>query len=126
MIPEPKGPAPIANQWVDAQRVLGLLSGRWTVAILAELFERGRRYQDLDGALDGVSHKVLTDTLRQAESNGLVTRQVDPRRRETATLYQLTELGRSLQDPLAALAHWAIANWRDVEIAKSLWERRDG
>jgi DNA-binding HxlR family transcriptional regulator len=73
--------------------------------VLAELVDGGRRYQELDEALDGVSHKVLTDTLRRAERDGLVVRHLDPGRVETATLYQITELGRSLVEPLAL--------WRD-------------
>ena len=71
--------------------------------MLAELQTGGRRYQELDEALDGVSHKVLTDNLRRAERDGLVARHLDPGRVDTATLYQLTDLGRSLNSPLSAL-----------------------
>jgi DNA-binding HxlR family transcriptional regulator len=52
--------------------------------------ERGRRYQDLHDVLDGISHKVRTETLRRSERDGLITRQLDPGRVETATLYELT------------------------------------
>jgi DNA-binding HxlR family transcriptional regulator len=92
--------------------------------VLVELAEGGRRYQDLDGALDGVSHKVLTDTLRRAERDGLVARHLDSARVETATLYELTELGRSLADPLAALERWVDGNWSKVETARLQWNRR--
>lgn len=70
--------------------VIDLIDGRWTLAVLAELLDGGRRYQELDEALGGISHKVLTDTLRRAERDGLVARQLDPGRVDTATLYQLT------------------------------------
>jgi hypothetical protein len=50
-----------------ARRLIAILAGRWTLAVIAQLADGGRRYQDLDDALDGVSHKVLTDTLRRAE-----------------------------------------------------------
>jgi DNA-binding HxlR family transcriptional regulator len=70
---------------------------------LAELAPGGRRYQDLHDALDGISHKVLTETLRRAERDGLIARHVDGERIETATLYELTDLGRSLDAPLAAM-----------------------
>ena len=49
------------------ERVVSLIDGRWSLAVLAELQDGGRRYQELDEALDGISHKVLTDTLRRAE-----------------------------------------------------------
>jgi DNA-binding HxlR family transcriptional regulator len=74
--------------------------------------------------LNGISYKVLTDTLRRAERDGLVRRNLDSGRVETATLYELTELGRSLDAPLEAMAEWAIANWQSVETARrQRWDR---
>ena len=108
----------------SASQVIRLLGGRWTLAVLAQLADGGRRYQDLDDALDGVSHKVLTDTLRRAERDGLVARRLDPGRVDTATLYQLTELGRSVDEPLAALERWVERNWSQVEAARRRWTLR--
>jgi DNA-binding HxlR family transcriptional regulator len=106
------------------ERVVALLGGRWTLPLLWELTSGGRRYQDLHDALDGISHKVLTDILRRAESDGLVTRDVDPSRIETTNLYLLTDLGRSLDEPLAALGRWAELNWPKVEAARHDWSNR--
>lgn len=100
-----------------------LVSARWTLAVLAGLAEEGRRYQDLHDALDGISYKVLTDTLRRAERDGLIARHLDPSRIETATLYELTDLGRSLDGPLAAMSVWANANWQSVEASRRRWDR---
>jgi DNA-binding HxlR family transcriptional regulator len=94
------------------------------LAELAELADGGRRYRDIHDALDGISHKVLTDTLRRAERDGLISRHLDPKRVETATLYQLTDLGRSLDEPLGALGRWADSSWRSIEDARLLWDRR--
>jgi HxlR-like helix-turn-helix len=55
------------------------------LAVLAKLPDRGRRYQELHDALDGISYKMLTETLRRADRDGLVTRRLDPGRVETAT-----------------------------------------
>jgi DNA-binding HxlR family transcriptional regulator len=107
-----------------AQHLIELLDGRWTLAVLAELQDGGRRYQELDDALDGVSHKVLTDTLRRAERDGLVVRHLDPGRVDTATLYHLTDLGRSIDEPLTALKRWSDTNWPHVEAARQRWESR--
>ena len=101
-----------------------LLAGRWTLAVIRELSEGGRRYQDLHDALDGISHKVLTDTLRRAERDGLITRYLDPARVETATLYRLTDLGKSLDRPLAAIEQWVDANWDLVEESRRNWSTR--
>lgn len=107
-----------------SRRGIELLAGRWTVAVLAHLAEAGRRYRDLGQALDGVSRKVLTDTLRRAERDGLIVRHLDPNRTETATLYELTDLGRSLDEPLGALERWVDANWSRVEAARRRWSHR--
>src|ERR1700722_20859914 len=107
-----------------ASLLLGLIKGLWTLRVLAELSGGGRRYQELHGALGGVSHKVLTDTLRRAERDGLVVRHLDPGRVDTATLYQLTDLGRSVDEPLTALERWGEANWPHVEAARQRWNRR--
>jgi DNA-binding HxlR family transcriptional regulator len=92
--------------------------------VLAELAAGGRRYQDLHDALDGISHKVLTDTLRRAERDGLSSRHVDAGRMDTAPLYVLTDLGRSLGEPLGALGWWVDANWDLVEAAQRDWAAR--
>lgn len=101
-----------------------LISGRWTLAVLAELADGGLRYQDLHNALDGVSHKVLTDTLRSAERDGLISRRLDSGRTDTATLYELTDLGKTLDEPLGALGQWVDANWHLVETARRTWSAR--
>lgn len=104
-------------------QVIELLAGRWTLRILAELSEKGRRYQDLHDALDGISYKVLTETLRRAERDGLIARHLDGERIETATLYELTDLARSLDAPRAAIAEWADRNYSAVEAARTRWDR---
>jgi DNA-binding HxlR family transcriptional regulator len=107
-----------------AERVVPLLSGRWTLAVLVELAGDGRRNQDLFAALDGISHKVLTETLRRAERDGLVVRHLDEDQIKTATLYELTHLGRSLDAVLASMAEWADCHWPSVEAARQHWDRR--
>ena len=107
-----------------ASLLVHLIMGRWTLKVLAELSEGGRRYQDLRDALGGISHKVLTDTLRRAERDGLVLRHIDTGRVETTTLYRLTDLGRSLDEPLAALERWTASYWRQVEAARQRWDQR--
>lgn len=112
------------NETERSQRFVELLNGRWTLPALAHLTDGGRRYQDLHDALEGISHKVLTDTLRRAERDGLIARHLDPGRVETATLYQLTDLGRSLDEPLTALERWVGANWPEIEAARRRWTQR--
>jgi DNA-binding HxlR family transcriptional regulator len=100
-----------------------LIRGRWALPVLAQLSERDCRYQDLHDALDGISYKVLTETLRRAERDGLIVRCLDGERIETATLYELTDLGRSLDATLAAMAEWADSNGPAVEAARQRWDQ---
>jgi HxlR-like helix-turn-helix len=65
------------DRQLEADRLVHLLSGRWTIPLLGTLARRGRRYQELHNVLDGISNKVLTDTLRRAERDGLITRHLD-------------------------------------------------
>ena len=112
------------HRYGRADLLVRLLAGRWALAVLAELEKSGRRYQDLHDALDGISYKVLTETLRRAERDGLISRRLDEGRIETATLYELTDLGQSLDQPLAALAEWAEVNWKAVEATREQWDAR--
>ena len=111
-------------EWRRPYALVGLIGGRWTLMVLAELAAGGLRYQDLHDVVDGVSPKVLTDTLRRAERDGLISRHVDAGRMDTATLYVLTDLGRSLDEPLGALGRWVEANWDLVEAAQRDWADR--
>ena len=116
--------ADLSDRWRPPHRLVRLLGGRWTLAVLAELADHGRRYQDLHDSLEGISHKVLTDTLRRAERDGLISRTLDPGRVDTATLYKLTALGRSLDEPLAALGQWVDAKWDLVDAARRRWDAK--
>jgi DNA-binding HxlR family transcriptional regulator len=101
-----------------------MIGGRWTLAVLSELAGHGHRYQDLHDALNGISHKVLTETLRRAERDGLIGRHLDSERVDTATLYELTDLGRSLDEPLGIFGHWVDGNWELVKEARRHWDER--
>ena len=114
----------VHSELTGPSEFISLVAGRWTLALLAELNGGGRRYQELRASLEGISYKVLTDTLRRAERDGLVSRHLDSARVETATLYLLTDLGRSLNEPLTALGSWVDANWQSVETARRQWDAR--
>lgn len=73
----------MAADWLTPRHAVGILAGRWTLVVLAELVNGGRRYQDLHDRVEGIAHKVLTDTLRRAERDGLITRHLDTSTRST-------------------------------------------
>ena len=87
--------------------------GAPTVLIVGALDDGPQRFSVLASRVDGISQKMLTQTPRSLERDGLVTRtiypQVPPR-----VEYELTALGRSLQVPLRALEEWAVENMTEV------------
>jgi DNA-binding HxlR family transcriptional regulator len=115
----------MSNQrWKGTDLFINLVGGRWTLSLLSELGESSRRYLDLHDSVEGISHKVLTSTLRRCESTGLIDRHIDGDHLRTATLYQLTELGRSLEGPLTTISRWVDTNWHYVDDAERGWKAR--
>ena len=97
-----------------------MVAGRWLS--WPNWLNEGHRYQELHSALNGISHKVLTDTLRRAERDGFIVRCLDAQRMETAMVYELTDLGRSLDEPLEGFRQWINTYWHTVEAAHVRWD----
>jgi DNA-binding HxlR family transcriptional regulator len=90
--------------------------------LVVELLQDGpRRFNELRRAIDGISQRMLTLTLRGLERDGLVTRTVYPTIPPRVE-YQLTTLGRTLRDPLSALAEWARTHRPAIERARKLFD----
>ena len=96
-----------------SRRLLDRIGDRWTVLIVGALDARAMRFTEIATEVDGISQKMLTQTLRSLERDGFVTRTAYPVVPPHVE-YELTELGRSLQDPLRALERWAIDNMDTV------------
>jgi DNA-binding HxlR family transcriptional regulator len=93
------------------------IANKCTALIVIVLSDGKLRFGDLRAAVDGISGKVLTETLRVLERDGLVERHVYaemPPRVE----YELTPLGQTLHGPLQALAHWAEEHIAEVLVAR--------
>jgi DNA-binding HxlR family transcriptional regulator len=104
-------------------QILDRIGDKWTVIVVDALRDGPVRFNALMRNVDGVSHRMLTLTLRALEADGLVMRTA------YATIppkveYQLTELGRSLIDPLAALATWVKQNRAAIDAARRTYESR--
>jgi DNA-binding HxlR family transcriptional regulator len=97
-----------------SRAVLDLIADKWSALLLYALMERTRRHAELQRMIGGVSQKMLTQTLRRLEADGLVTRDVFavvPPRVE----YSLTDLGRTLSPILRGLCTWAEEHLPEVE-----------
>ena len=88
-----------------------LIGSKWKILIMRDLFMRTWRFNELKKDLEGISQKVLTESLRSMEEDGLIKRTVYPEVPPRVE-YSLTELGESMQPILDAMAAWA-PNTRD-------------
>lgn len=102
---------------------LARIANKWTALIVVALGTGRLRFGELRQAVDGISGKVLAETLRDLERDGLVVRvaydEMPPR-----VEYELTELGATLHEPLAALGRWAEAHIEQVESARDAYDAR--
>jgi DNA-binding HxlR family transcriptional regulator len=84
-----------------------LIGRRWTGAIVAVLLDGGRmRFSEIGHAVPELSDRLLSERMKELEARGVVTRHVDPGP-PVKVLYELTDMGRSLEPALVALKSWA-------------------
>jgi len=106
------------------QKMLGRLSNKWNVVIIRRLSGRTLRPSELRREIGNISAKVLTQTLRELESYGLVSRAIYPVIPPKVE-YSLTELGDTLVVALNALRDWAMDNNARVEDAIKAFKERE-
>ena len=97
--------------------VLARVGDKWSVLVIMMLIDGPLRFNELKRKVGGISQRMLTLTLRGLERDGLVTRTIFPTVPPRVD-YALTDLGRELLCPVAALGEWAIANSERVEEAR--------
>ncbi len=97
------------NPNCPVRTLLDRIGDKWSVLVVLSLLDGSRRFTQLRDMIGGVTPKVLTQTLRAMERDGLLTRhvyaEVPPR-----VEYTLTSLGQSLHTPIRAIADWAETN----------------
>ncbi|WP_030450247.1 winged helix-turn-helix transcriptional regulator [Herbidospora cretacea] len=114
-------PSPVpAREYEDCPvtDVLRRVGDKWTVLVLVLLGRRPHRFNELHRAVDGISQRMLTRTLRTLEDDGLIWREVLPTAPPSVE-YGLTRLGASLLTPLSALADWAVAHHGEIVEARN-------
>jgi len=119
---ETKPPWDVFNSMCPTRAVLDRVADKWSVLIVQRLSGGTMRFAQIRRAVDGISQKVLINTLRGLERDGIVTRQVYasvPPRVE----YSLTELGKSLGGLVASICSWAESNIEQVQAARTLYDR---
>lgn len=89
-----------------SRTVLHRIGARWTIFVVTALAENPMRFSALKARIEGITPKVLTETLRALEHDGLITRTEHPGSPPKVE-YALTSLGWSLCEPLSAVREWA-------------------
>lgn len=121
--PRGAGPKPDAFVRICPSRpVLARIGEKWATLALVALANGPVRFGDLRRRLEGVSQKVLTQTLRGLERDGLVVRDVYDERRPRVE-YRLAERGRALLPWVAGLKAWAEENLQEIERSNAAFDR---
>ena len=110
-------PGNVYSAQCSARDALALISGKWVMLILPALEEGPIRNGELMRKIEGISQKVLTQTLRQLERHGLVSR-VDYGEKTACVEYSLTGVAESLVSTLKALDRWAEQNFPELDAAR--------
>ena len=101
--------------------VLDRIGDRWTVLLVGALADGPRRFGELARDVDGISQKMLTQTLRSLERDGLVLRTMTPQIPPRVD-YELTAAGQSLRAPLKALEDWTKQHMASVLEARDVYD----
>ncbi len=98
---------------------LARIANKWTAMIVILLHARPLRFGELHRQVEGITKKVLTDTLRALERDGMVLHLTHA---DGHARYELTELGRTLHEPLRALQVWAESHVEEVREAQDRYD----
>ena len=116
----------LADMYASAcptRQVLDRIGDKWTALIIGLLEEEPKRFSELQRSIVGISQKMLTQTLRNLERDGLVQRtvyaEVPPR-----VQYTLTPLGKTLCAPIAAVRRWAEEHIDEVTESQVIYDQR--
>lgn len=113
---------------IDAphRELLDQVLDTWSLAVLDQLCERPRRFNELRRAIPAVTQKSLTATLRRLERNGVVEREVLSTR-PVAVQYAITPLGKTLRHPVDVVLQWAAEHMPAIEQARrTFYAGQDG
>jgi DNA-binding HxlR family transcriptional regulator len=105
----------VAHSHKVAREIIDQIADRWTLLVIAKLGKHQKmRFTQLRDEIEGISQKMLTQTLRQLERDGIVTRHVYPVVPPRVD-YELTPLGLSLLENINVICSWVTANLGEIE-----------
>jgi DNA-binding HxlR family transcriptional regulator len=111
------------DQASDVRKTLDLIADKWTALVVIALMNDKKRFSELHRKIEGISQKMLTQTLRRLEESGLIQRKIYPVIPPMVE-YTLSPLGKTLVEPLKALCQWSAEHSHEVEAARGLVTRK--
>ena len=114
----------VFSQSCPSREVLTLISSKWTLLIVPALAAEPIRNSELMRRIEGISQKMLTQTLKELERNGLVIR-TDHQTVPPHVEYQLSPLGQSLNEALIILDQWAEQHHHHVQSARRVFDQKN-
>ena len=118
-------PYDVYSEACPTRLVLDRLADKWVTLVLVRLADRPLRFNQLRREIEGVSQKVLSQTLKRLERDGLIARQAFPTVPVTVE-YSITPLGRTLAETVQALARWAETHIESVLAAQAAYDAQTG
>ncbi len=106
-----------------AREVLQRVGDKWSVLVIDLLGQGTKRFSELHRAIDGITARMLTVTLRGLERDGIVTRTIHPVIPPRVE-YALTPMGRTLLDTIGQLVAWADSHLPEIEAARAAYDAR--
>ncbi|HZR43929.1 MAG TPA: helix-turn-helix domain-containing protein [Ktedonobacteraceae bacterium] len=114
---------PIIQRNCRTRRGLALIADQWTMLVIVALRDGTKRFSQLHAHIEGISKKMLTQTLRELERNGLVKRVVYPVIPPMVE-YSLTPLGQTLIGPIGAIRDWSEQYIEEVERVRAEYDQQ--
>jgi DNA-binding HxlR family transcriptional regulator len=106
-----------------SRQVLDLIGDKWASLLILLLTDEPKRFSMLQRSIQGISQKMLTQTLRRLERDGLISRTLYPEV-PLRVEYALTPLGETLCAPISALVNWAEEHIDEVSAAQNTYDAR--
>jgi DNA-binding HxlR family transcriptional regulator len=119
-----KYPPNVLNEMCPSRQTLEIIADKWATLVLVSIARGINRHNRMLREIGGISKKMLAQTLRKLEQNGIINRKVYPVIPPMVE-YTLTPIGKELMDPISMLGAWAEKNAEAVQKARETYEVRE-
>jgi DNA-binding HxlR family transcriptional regulator len=119
-----KEPMLVAIKQCPIRGILDRIGDKWSFLLILRLAQRPHRFGELRREVNDISQRMLTQTLRRLQRDGLISRTVFPTTPPSVE-YRLTDLGRSLLEPMRSLVTWADLYQSAIETARMQFDRQE-